>query len=174
MSRNNISPDQRLQLQQMIAANNAGDFTQEIRETKHSSRIRHEVGNLLKAKKQYERMSKSNKKEFEQICLSRANWLFLNYPDIYNRVYKDELDLGILNALLSKLREIEEGNIDQHEASVHVGQILKEMYVDSALKKANKIDAENKRKEKRKGNDVKKPRNISYADFAARQESNEC
>ena len=173
MSRNNISPDQRLQLQQMIAANNAGDFTQEIRETKHSSRIRHEVGNLLKAKKQYERMSKSNKKEFEQICLSRANWLFLNYPDIYNRVYKDELDLGILNALLNKLHEIEEGNIDQHEASVHVGQILKEMYVDSALKKANKIDAENKRKEKRKGNDVKKPRNISYADFAARQESNE-
>jgi len=173
MSRNNISPDQRLQLQQMIAANNAGDFTQEIRETKHSSRIRHEVGNLLKAKKQYERMSKSNKKEFEQICLSRANWLFLNYPDIYNRVYKDELDLGILNALLNKLHEIEEGNIDQHEASVHVGQILKEMYVDSALKKANKIDAENKRKEKRKGNDVKKPRNISYADFVVRQESNE-
>ena len=171
MSGNGISQDQRLQLQQMIAANNAGDFTQEIRETKHSSRIRHEVGNLLKAKKQYERMAQSNKKEFEQICLSRANWLFLNYPDIYNRVYKDELDLGILNALLSKLHEIEEGNIDQHEASVHVGQILKEMYVDSALKKANKIDAEHKRKEKRKGNEPKKPRNISYADFAAKQAS---
>lgn len=168
-----ISLDQRLQLQRMVAANNAGDFTQEIRETKHSSRIRHEVGNLLTAKKTYERMSKSNKKEFEQICLSRANWLFLNYPDIYNRVFKDELDLGILNALLNKLHEIEEGEIDQHEASVHVGQILKEMYVDSALRKADKADKEHERKEKRKGNDVKKPRNISYAEFAAKHSPKE-
>lgn len=167
-----ISQDQRLQLQRMIAANNAGDFTQEIRETKHSSRIRFEVSNLLKAKKTYERMAKSNKKEFEQICLSRANWLFLNYPDIYNRVFKDELDLSILNALLNKLHEIEEGDIDQHEASVHVGQILKEMYVDSALRKADKTDKEYQKKEKRKGNDVKKPRNISYAEYMASQRDN--
>lgn len=163
-----ITDDQRLQLQKMIAANNAGDFTQEIRETKHSSRIRHEVGNLLKAKKTYERMAKSNRKEFEQICLSRANWLFLNYADIYNRVLKDELDLSILNALLNKLQQIEEGEIDQHEASVHVGQILKEMYVDSALRKADKMDKAQQKKDKRNGVETKKPRNVSYADFVAK------
>jgi hypothetical protein len=33
------------------------------------------------------------------------------------------------------------------------------------------MDAEHKRKEKRKGNGPKKPRNISYADFAAKQEA---
>ena len=163
-----ITQEQRLQLQKMIAVNNAGDFTEEIRETKHSSRIRHEVGNLLKAKKTYERMAKSNRKEFEQICLGRANWLFLNYPDIYNRVYKDELDMGILDALLKKLHQIENGEIDQHEASVHVGQILKEMYVDSALRKADKTEKEQQRKDKRKGVETKKPRNLSYAEFVAK------
>lgn len=171
MSDDSISQEQRLQLQQMIAANNATDFTEEIRQTKHSGQIRHEVGNLLKAKKTYERMAKSNKQEFEKICLSRANWLFLNYPDIYNRVFKDELNLNILNALLNKLHEIEEGLIGQHEASVHVGQILKEMYVDSALRKADNIEKSHHKNEKRKNNDVKKPRNISYSQFALMNKS---
>ena len=35
---------------------------------------------------------------------------------------------------------IEENEIDQHQGSVIVGTILKEIYVDSALKKANKLD----------------------------------
>ena len=47
---------------------------------------------------------------------------------------KDELNLNILGAFIRKLKEIEDGVTDQHEASVHIGQILKEMYVDSALK----------------------------------------
>ena len=35
---------------------------------------------------------------------------------------------------------IENGELDQHEGSVFVGTILKEIYVDSALKKADKLD----------------------------------
>ena len=38
------------------------------------------------------------------------------------------------------MREIEDGKLDQHEASFKVGTILKEMYVDSALKKIEKIE----------------------------------
>lgn len=161
-----MNDDQKLQLQKMVAANGAVDYTDTIRETKHSSIIRQEVKNLLKAKQTYARLAKSNNSEFEKICLSRANWLFLNYPDIYNRVYKDELNIQILDALLNKLSDIENGRIGQHEASVEVGQILKEMYVDSAIRKADKIEQAHLKKEKRSGNEQKKPRNISYAQFS--------
>lgn len=157
---------QKLQLQKMVAANDAVDYTDEIRKTKHSSIIRQEVKNLLKAKQTYARLAKSNNNEFEKICLSRANWLFMNYPDIYNRVYKDELNINILDALLNKLSDIENGRVGQHEASVEVGQILKEMYVDSALRKADKVEQAQQRKDKRNGNEQKKPRNISYAQFS--------
>lgn len=156
----------KLQLQKMIAANGTVDYTEDIRQTRHSRRIRDEVSTLLKAKRDYARLAKSNAAEFEKICLSRSNWLFMNYPDIYNRVYKDELNLQILNALLDKLEEIENGTLDQHEASVHVGTILKEMYIDSALRKADKIDKAEEKKNKRKGLSQPKPRKISYADFA--------
>ena len=38
------------------------------------------------------------------------------------------------------LRQIEDGQLDQHEGSFLVGTILKELYVDSALKKSKKMD----------------------------------
>ena len=50
------------------------------------------------------------------------------------------LNLEILFRLINVLKNIEEGDMDQHEGSVVVGKILKEMYIDSALKKAEKKD----------------------------------
>jgi hypothetical protein len=40
------------------------------------------------------------------------------------------------------LRRIEDGELDQHEGSFVVGKLLKELYIDSALKKADKINAQ--------------------------------
>ena len=38
------------------------------------------------------------------------------------------------------LQRIEDGEMNQHEGSFLVGSLLKEMYVDSALRKANKLE----------------------------------
>ena len=53
---------------------------------------------------------------------------------------KDELDLAIMGNLLTVMQMIEDEKVDQHEGSVIVGKILKELYVDSALKKADKLN----------------------------------
>ena len=37
---------------------------------------------------------------------------------------------------------IEDEQVDQHEGSVLVGKFLKELYIDSALKRADNIDKE--------------------------------
>ena len=42
--------------------------------------------------------------------------------------------------LLTVMQMIEDERVDQHEGSVIVGKILKELYVDSALKKADKLN----------------------------------
>ena len=46
----------------------------------------------------------------------------------------------MLNKFLNVLKQIEDGKIDQHEGSYMVGTILKEIYIDSALKKAEKTE----------------------------------
>ena len=77
---------------------------------------------------------------------------------------KDELNLNILRKFIDTLREVEDGDLDQHEASVKIGEILKQLYIDSALQREKKIDAEDK---KRAPKHKKPVNNISWAKYKA-------
>jgi hypothetical protein len=127
---------QRLQLSNMIKTNNVEDQTDLIRTLKHSQILRNEVNNMLNIKAKY---SGDDEKIYEE-CIQEANFIFSYYTDIFNKIRKDEMDIRILNQFLDVLRKIEEGELDQHEGSFLVGTVLKELYVDSALKKAEKLD----------------------------------
>lgn len=154
---------ERLNLQKMINSNDVEDQTELIREKKHSSLITEDVNRLVELKKKYLRLSKSNPIEFEQMCISRCSFLYNNYTDIFNKVKKDEIDLSILNRFLNVLKQIEEKSIDQHEGSFLVGKFLKEMYIDSALKKSEKLDKQLKKKEEKEK--IVKPKNISWKQY---------
>jgi hypothetical protein len=130
----------RIQLEKMIQANDAVDNTDQIRELKHSALIHQDVGTLLNLKREYSRLAKTNPDQFDMMCVNRCSFLFNNYTDIFNKVKKDEIDLTILGRLLGVLKLIEEGKVGQHEASVEVGKLLKQIYIDSALKKSEKLD----------------------------------
>ena len=129
-----MDDNQRLHLSRMIKENNVLDQTPLIRELKHSHIMRDNVNTLLDLKVEYEG-DELNMKAAEQ-----CSFLFTYYTDIYNKIKKDEINLEILFQLIDKLQDIEEGKVDQHEASFSVGTILKKIYVDSALKRAEKLD----------------------------------
>ena len=159
-----MNEEERLNLQRMISANDVEDLTGKIRETKHSDMIREQVKYLMDLKKKYLRLAKTNPTQFEQMCISKCSFLFNNYMDIFNKVKKDEIDLNILDKFLTVLKKIETGDVDQHEGSYMVGKLLKELYVDSALKKSEKLDADhnkNKKSEKK----TPKPREISWMEY---------
>ena len=80
-------------------------------------------------------------------AVNECNFLFTYYTDLYNKIRKDEIDLKILFQFLDVLKKIEDGKIDQHEGSFEVGTLLKKIYVDSALKKAEKINNANKKED---------------------------
>ena len=92
---------------------------------------------------------------------SKCMWLWKNYMNIYNKLKKDELNLSILHNFLAVLKQIENGELDQHEGSVKIGKILKELYVDSAVQQEKKREAKDKRKSKKKKNG----KNISWNDY---------
>jgi hypothetical protein len=131
---------ERIQLEKMIQANGAVDNTETIRTLKHSDRIKDDILTMVKLKKDYQRLSQSNPAQFDNLCVSRCSFLFNNYTDIFNRLKKDELDLNIMGQLLMLLKMIEDEKIDQHTASFEVGKLLKNIYIDSALKKSQHLD----------------------------------
>jgi hypothetical protein len=127
---------QRLQLSNMIKANNVEDQTELIRKLKHSQILRNEINNMILLKAKY----RGDDEKIHNESVSECNFLFTYYTDIFNKVRKDEIDINILNKFLDILKRIEDGELDQHEGSFAVGTILKELYIDSALKKAEKLD----------------------------------
>lgn len=128
----------RLQLQQMIKANNVEDQTELIRELKHSVLLRNDINNLVMLKTKYANDNDTLIME----AMNECNFLFTYYTDIFNKIRKDEIDMKILLKFLDVLKQIEDGELDQHEGSFKIGNLLKELYVDSALKKADKINEE--------------------------------
>jgi len=155
---------QRLNLQEMIKAYDADDNTSKIRQLKHSRLIRDEVEKMVNLKKKYHRMATFETKKFEKIVISHCNFLWTNYTNIFNRIMKDELNLNILRKFIDTLREVEDGQLDQHEASVKVGEVLKQLYIDSALQREKKINVEDK---KRAPKHKKPVNNISWAKYKA-------
>jgi hypothetical protein len=134
---------QRLQLQNMIKANNIDDQTSLIRNLKHSQIIRSEVNTMIMIKAKF----REDETKINEECINECNFLFTYYTDIYNKLRKNEINISILNKFLDVLKKIEEGELDQHEGSFLVGTILKELYIDSALKKAEKLNANEEPKE---------------------------
>jgi hypothetical protein len=166
-----MDDSQKLQLQKMLSANQVEDCTDKIRSVKHSKQIRNDVQMLLKLKREYSRLAKSNYEQYEKICTSRCSFLFNNYTDIFNKVLKDELNLLMLDKILDKLQDIEDGRLDQHEASYEVGKLLKEMYIDSALRKSEKLDRAAEAKEKTKKPNRPPPKKLSWSQFKDLEEA---
>ena len=150
----------RLNLQKMINANNVVDCTEDIRTKKHSHLIKEDVQRLIFLKQKYSRLLITNPEQFDKMCVSQCQFIFINYTDIFNKVKKNEIDLNILGEFLEVLRQIEDNKLDQHEGSFKVGKLLKKIYLDSAIKKADKLNKHDKKEQP-----TKKPKKISYKDF---------
>jgi hypothetical protein len=140
-----MNDEERINLKKLIGTNEEKASTDLIRKVKHSNMIKEQVGILSSMKAKYARLSKSNPAEFDMMCKSKCSFLYDNYTDIYNKVRKDQIDLGLLAEFLVVLKDIEDGTIDEHDGSFKVGSILKKIYIDSALN--NKPDRRNKDKQ---------------------------
>jgi len=162
---NIFNPQQRLDLAALIKANDTDDCTEEIRSKKQSILIKNDVKHMMVLKQKYERLSKSNPNEFDAICVKQCNFLFNNYTDLYNKIKNDNLNLTILDKVLDILKKIEDGELNQHEGSYLVGKYLKEMYIDSALKTKEKLEAKERNKKVPKKPFANIEKKISYKDF---------
>jgi len=149
---------QRLQLSNMIKTNNVEDQTELIRDLKHSQILRSDVNNMIMLKSKY----RGDDEKIYNECINECNFLFTYYTDIFNKIRKDEININILNKFIDILRRIEDSELDQHEGSFAVGTLLKELYIDSALKKADKLDELN---EKEKIEPKKAEIKISWKQF---------
>jgi len=146
----------RLNLKKLISEYKPEETTSKIRTLKHSSKIKEDVERYLKLKSKYARLPKQTQLQMYQ---NQCGFLYENYTNIFNKLVKEQLDLSILYRLLIVLKGIEDDKYDQHEGSVMVGKILKQLYIDSALKGGDQNDKKSKKERKRRG------KKLSWAEY---------
>ena len=137
-----LSENERLNLQKMIKESECEDNTDHIKKVKHSILLRDDIRKLDTFKKANRALEIKNLDQYQEQAKATCPFLYINYTDIFNRMIKDELDLEIMTQLLMVLKMIEDGKVDQHTGSVMVGKVLKELYIDSALKRGENLDKE--------------------------------
>ncbi len=157
-----MNKNERIQLDKLLRENNTEDCTKEIREKKHSNMLKKDVKKMIELKEKYKRLKDSNKNQYETMLKSQCSFIYDNYTDIFNRINKDEIDFTILWKFLDVLEKIENGELDQHEGSYAVGTLLKNIYIDSSIKKGEKLDKKYTKKKKTK---INKTKNISWNDY---------
>jgi len=133
----NLNDKERLNLKNMIDESHCENNTDNIRKLKHSVLIRDDIRRIDTLKKHN---LLSSKDDLFLLCKEASPFLFENYADIFKKVFDDEIDLEIMTKLLMVLKMIEDGKVDQHEGSVVFGKVLKELYIDSAIKHADNLD----------------------------------
>ncbi len=154
-----MNDSQKLKLQEMIKANDVEDQTNKIRELKHSELIRRDMIQMQILKKQESSLRIDSPEKFNELCVEKCNFLFSHYTDIFNKLKKDEINLQIFDKFLKILRQIENNEIDQHQGSFIIGNILKELYIDTVIRRDEKNNENCK-------NEVIEPiREISWSDF---------
>ena len=142
-----MNPEQRIKLNELISANKSVDNTKMIRELKHSSLIRKDVHTIQQLKNECK-----DHAELDRRASIECHFLFSTYTMIYNRLIRDQIDVMVLMTFLNCLKKIEDGELDQHDASFEIGTLLKRMYVDPIV-------------EKEKEPEYKKGKNLTWQEY---------
>ena len=138
-----MNPQEKLDLKKMLGGGNMDEYqdnTAHIRNVKHSLVIRDEIRKMELLKRDQSVLRAMDPAGFRELAMNECAFLYTGSMDMFNKLLKDEIDLDIMSRLLETLKLIEDERVDQHEGSVIVGKILKELYLDSAIKRADNLD----------------------------------
>lgn len=156
MDNTGLGEADKLNLSNLLKDYDGENNTNKIKQLKHSKYIRADVVTIEKLKIKYENMRHKNYDMFKGICMKQAEFLYNNYTNIFHRLVRDTLKTEILFSFIETLKMIEDGKIDQHEASVSIGRLLKRLYIDQKVNE----------KEHKPKNKFLKPKNkISWEQF---------
>lgn len=160
-----MDSEQEKVLDRLIKENNVQDNTEKIKTLMHSSKIRNDVAVIQNIKRQ---MKTKDFQSLDKEAIHKCSFLYTNYPNIYNKLLKDEINIKILYTFLDELAKIENGTQNQHEASYNIGMLLKSLYVDKKIGTDSKKSKPNNKKKTK----TKQKAPMSYAEYKEKYLSN--
>ena len=92
-----------LNLKKLVEQSDCENNTDKIRELKHSCIIQENMLLLDSLKKEYSEIKKTNHNDFLNICIQNCSFLYNNYTEIFHKAVNDELNMTLMQNMLSVL-----------------------------------------------------------------------
>jgi hypothetical protein len=135
-----ISDNDRMDLKRVMAnSTDYQDNTAYIRASKHSRQMSADVRKIELLAQNNGVLRDTDLPAFTELAKQKCPFLFSRYTDIFNRLVAGTIDISTMYEVLRILRMIEDGEVEQEEGSLLVGRVLKKLYVDSAVRAADKL-----------------------------------
>jgi hypothetical protein len=131
-----MNREQKELLKKMEKENNTIDNTEKIRRLKHSELIRRDVYTMQTMKRCVK--SKEEEKHMDEWYKTNCSFLYENYKTIFTRLLANEINVPLLFTFLDCLKKVEDGELEQQEASFEIGKILKQLYIDPKINEERK------------------------------------
>ena len=160
-----ISNQDRLDLHKLMRESDAADNTDTIRRVQHSGPIIESIRTMELLKRSHKELRETDPEQFFILCTDKCKFYFTDYMDLFRRQLKDELNLAIMIKMIRFMELIEQNQATQHEASVIVGQYLKELYVDSAIRHSEHLDEQRAGEEATNPVEQRDERCIGWKDY---------
>ena len=131
-----MDPSDRIDLKKLMKAGERDyvDNTDGIRRLKHSDLIAADMKKMEELKESHASMRANSPDDFASLCQKKCSFLFNAYTDIYNRLFKDQLDVNLMLEALRTLKQVETGKINQQEGSILMGKLFYKVFVSNAIK----------------------------------------
>jgi hypothetical protein len=131
-----MDPSDRIDLKKLMKTGEQDyvDNTDGIRRLKHSDLIAADMKKLQDLKVSHASMRSSFPDDFSNLCQKKCSFLFNAYTDIYNRLFKDQLDVDLMLDALRTLKQVETGKINQQEGSIIMGKLFYKVFVSNAIR----------------------------------------
>jgi hypothetical protein len=122
-----MNEEERITLDKLVKQYDCEETTDLVRKLKHSVKIRESLDKIIRLK------TTEDEETFKSKAHIEGNFLYEKYTNIFNKLVDDELNLEIFERFIVMLEKIENGELDQHEASYKIGMLLKDIYIDKKL-----------------------------------------
>ena len=79
-------------------------------------------------RKRYANLRESAPDEYLNVFQRECRYIYTKFPDVFDRVVKNDMNLDVFEKIVMILKMIEDGKVNQSEASALVGKLSQKLF----------------------------------------------
>ena len=110
--------------------------------------IRVVLADIKQERKKRKKLVKKNIDEFKKQMKEKHKGFANDFPGLFDKSVKGELNMGMMNIMLGMMTKIQRKEMTEDSASVQIGQMLADKYVNPVIEKTGESEMKFVQKDK--------------------------